>query len=148
MSSFSFPTLGGDKQAAEQKLPLTARSTVTHATSRAPPPPAKTAETDQAEPSGAVDGNDDQGTTSREKRAPVEKAASQVEFIRSLAAAISESGVPPPPLRRDITVAELKLHNSKTDAWMALKGKVGGLSLSEIASCAPRALFMHPNGWA
>ena len=134
MASFSFPTLGGEKQAAVQKLPLTARSTVTHATNRKLPPTANSVETDKAELSGVVNVGPDvvEGTTSREHCAPVEKAASQVEFIRSLAAAINGSGVPAQPLRRDITLAELKLHNTKADTWMALKGKVGSLTCFKL----------------
>lgn len=53
-------------------------------------------------------------------QAPLEKGYSQVDWLRL------SKATPKHPLRKGITLAEVKLHNTKEDAWMVFRNRVSG----------------------
>ena len=55
---------------------------------------------------------------------PLEKGYSQVDWLRTTKANSNLNGLQGGPLRRDITVEEVRQHCSKEDAWMVFKDKV------------------------
>mmetsp|Transcript_7512 Transcript_7512/g.13014 ORF Transcript_7512/g.13014 Transcript_7512/m.13014 type:complete len:164 (+) Transcript_7512:81-572(+) len=120
-SGFSFPIL--------QAVPLTARSTVTQASSSGVRGVSKPV-TQPVMPSNLEH---------RKKvlpwalayaslrralglQTPLEKGYSQVDWLRLARA------TPPVALRKDITVAEVKRHNTVEDAWMIFRNRVYNLT--------------------
>ncbi|GAX78438.1 hypothetical protein CEUSTIGMA_g5879.t1 [Chlamydomonas eustigma] len=94
------------------RLPLTAFSTVMHAS----PKPSSSCYSD----TDAIS-NTESGNRVVPVRKPSERAGqSQLQYLRSL----NDELEAPTSLRKDITLEELKNHNTATNAWIALKGKV------------------------
>ncbi|WIA37962.1 hypothetical protein OEZ86_001339 [Tetradesmus obliquus] len=101
---FTFPTLP-----AAPKLPLTAQSTVKHA-SAAGTGPVSTSKPIQVAAEG------------RRNKVPLEKGFSQVDWLRVARSGADLTGGQ--GRRRDITLEEVRQHRTADDAWMVLHGKV------------------------
>uniref|UniRef100_A0A7S3VK60 Cytochrome b5 heme-binding domain-containing protein n=1 Tax=Dunaliella tertiolecta TaxID=3047 RepID=A0A7S3VK60_DUNTE len=90
-----------------ERPPLTAQSTVTHATAAGEKGKHEPVKLPAAKPPGL-----------ERNKVPLEKGYSQMDWLR-----LTRSK-PAPLRRRDITLAEVKQHNKPEDAWMVFQGKV------------------------
>lgn len=114
---FTFPVPKPPKEAAvSQKLnPLTSRATVVDCSDRqngaAPPAPVP-----MPKPKLKPD--------VRPGKIPLEKGYSQMDWMRLTNTHPDLAGRKGQPKTRAITMAEVKQHRSKEDAWLVLKGKV------------------------
>ncbi|KAF5837844.1 hypothetical protein DUNSADRAFT_3806 [Dunaliella salina] len=90
-----------------ERPPLTAKSTVTHATAGGEKGKHEPVKPPAAQPPGL-----------QRNKVPLEKGYSQMDWLR-----LTRSK-PAPLRRRDITPAEVKQHNKPEDAWMIFQGKV------------------------
>ncbi|KAF6253509.1 flavohemo protein b5/b5R-like protein [Scenedesmus sp. NREL 46B-D3] len=101
---FTFPTLP-----APPKLPLTAQSTVVHASA------AGAAASITSKPTQVA-------AEGRRNKVPLEKGFSQVDWLRVARSGADLTGGQ--GCRRDITLEEVWQHQKPDDAWMVLHGKV------------------------
>ncbi|EIE25832.1 cytochrome b5, partial [Coccomyxa subellipsoidea C-169] len=60
----------------------------------------------------------------RPGKIPLEKGYSQMDWLRLSRGSQDLAGRQGQPLRRDITMEEVKAHRTKSDAWTVLRGKV------------------------
>ncbi|KAF5837843.1 hypothetical protein DUNSADRAFT_3806 [Dunaliella salina] len=108
-----------------ERPPLTAKSTVTHATAGGEKGKHEPVKPPAAQPPGLQRNKDDPFLTrllykglGKLPKVPLEKGYSQMDWLR-----LTRSK-PAPLRRRDITPAEVKQHNKPEDAWMIFQGKV------------------------
>lgn len=122
---FTFPSLSAStstKSPSLSSVPLTAKSTVTEAKSdgtfRAPKPlPAK--------------------QPIQRQKVPLEKGFSQVDWLKLSRTHPDLAGTGGAGWRKDIEMAEVKLHRTADDAWIVLSGKVYNMT---------HYLKFHPGG--
>ncbi|BDA44056.1 Cytochrome b5 reductase 4 [Coccomyxa sp. Obi] len=64
----------------------------------------------------------------RPGKIPLEKGYSQMDWLRLSRTSSDLAGLKGQPLRRDITMEEVKQHRTVDDAWTVLRGKVYNIS--------------------
>ncbi|GFR47511.1 hypothetical protein Agub_g9143 [Astrephomene gubernaculifera] len=140
---FSFPVLHPPSE-PPKKMPLTAFSTVTDRSGPQSSTPAAPVPLYEKPARSKV---------------PLEKGYTQVDWLRLAKSGADLTGRDGQPLRRDISLAEVRQHASAEDAWMVLRGKVynigpylrfhpgGAAVLMKAAGKDGTALFQKYHPW-